>query len=222
MRTSIDGQISETLRTMAAEEELPPAEHVVRRVEQRLSRRRMRRRALVGAATIVVLGAIALGMNRPGHEQLDVAGEDDGTVLVEAVEGTAPVEIDDTVVWIVRRGTEVTVFADNDRHLDGPLMWCPAERYFAGPHHGALFDEDGRHLAGPAVGGLHRYDARVVDDRVAISLHRLEPGSPKRDDVPERHRDTIGGPWDSGPGSFCAEAVHSPRYEAPPPAPPGH
>lgn len=153
-------------------------------------------------------------VTHPTDEWADGDGiVDERTSIRDVADGVTPVVANGEVIWIRRAGDRVSAFANDAQHLAGEgLMWCPSEHMFAGPDHGELFDAEGQPVAGPASAHLDRYGAAITGDTVTVNLSGLIPGAPNDSpgSLPEELRDTVGAPWDSGPGSFCNRAVHPP------------
>lgn len=74
----------------------------------------------------------------------------------------------ETAVFVLRRGSEVTVLSDRCPHLSAPLhegevLGGDGEARIVCPWHGSEFRLDGCVLHGPATAPIPRFDARVVD-----------------------------------------------------------
>ncbi|HEX5587408.1 MAG TPA: hypothetical protein VFZ17_08880 [Acidimicrobiia bacterium] len=165
--------------------------------------------ALLAAAVIVVIAiVVAAGVSlRSGN---DVTAIRPGVVelpLSELPEGVSVRHVGWREVFVVRHRAKITVFDTDVHHLVGErgLWWCPNEEVFVSPTHAELFDRDGRAIGGPAIAGLDRIPTRVHGGTVVIGSHRLIPGP-----MPNLHTSLLGqggGDWDSGPGSFCDQAL---------------
>ena len=129
--------------------------------------------------------------------------------LAELPEGVSVRQVGPREVFVVRRGTTVTVFDTNVQHLPGEraLWWCPAEHVFASPTHAELFDADGKAIGGPAVVGLDRLPVHVRGTTVTIASRPLLRG-----DQLNSQTSALGqliGPWNTGPGSFCEHPLEA-------------
>lgn len=73
-------------------------------------------------------------------------------------------------VWIVREGSELTVFSSECTHVGCNVIWKPEESKFKCPCHGGVFDRSGAVLAGPPPAPLHRLPSKVENATVYVQV----------------------------------------------------
>lgn len=179
---------------------------------------RTRRLATATVATVVGIIAVAIGALVVALAHTDTGTTSGTSVRLDRVpQGVSFVELEETIVWLDRAGDDVTALADDPNHLPGAARWwCPHDEVFVGPQHGQIFDRDGTRAGGPSQRGLDRYATAVEGRTLTVDLDDRARGS---DEFRSGVRLTGGPAWDEGLGSFCQDAVRSPR--AVDPEPPG-
>ena len=177
--------------------------------------------AVVAAALVLVVVSIiavvvALDGGRSARTPTTVVSS---TVsLAQIPEGVSVLQFGKRLAFVVRDGDHVTVFDTNVHHLPGEnaLWWCPNEQVFVSPTHAETFSRSGKAIGGPATAGLDRFRTMVRHGKLRIDPSHLAPGVKGNAHTAAGQTGESGvGPWDGGPGSFCAGAYKANNASAP-------
>ena len=108
---------------------------------------------------------------RPGWQDLCALDDlPDGTPVRRVLGG----DNDDVPLFVLRRGSDLTVLSDRCSHLSGPLhegQLVDGGRCVACPWHGSVFRlSDGAVQRGPTTAPVHVFDVRVAEGRVEVCL----------------------------------------------------
>src|SRR5829696_6565220 len=172
------------------------------------------RRTAVVAATLVLVVvlsvAVVAALDRDASRNAPAKMLSSALPLSEIPEGVSVQQFGYRLAFVVRDGSEYTVFDTNVHHLPGEkaLWWCPKEQLFIAPTHAETFSKSGKAIGGPATAALDRYQAAVRRNQLRVDLSQVVPGAKGNAQTPTGQKGGTGvGAWDSGPDSFCEGAL---------------
>jgi Rieske Fe-S protein len=174
------------------------------KLERRVRRRRLRRRATVSGLAVGALATALVVVLRDDPERVVRTAGPDQQELDDVPQGVTGHVLDGVPLFVVRTDADVNAFVARSTHVAGPLWWCPSEQLFVSPDNGEAYEADGTAVAGPAPRDLDSVAVTVESGVVRIDPHAVRPGAP-RHTVPSTIPD---GPWEAS--GFCSNHVEPP------------
>lgn len=124
-----------------------------------------------------------------------------------------PVQTPDEVyvrdVYVIRDGSQITVFDPFAPGTETRLVWCPREEFFVSPSDASLFDRSGRYVDGPATGDMAQYLVSISTETLELELgpkrQRPKTTGEVSGDAAERYRNWKADP--ATPQRFCQDPV---------------